>query len=147
MPRMEDCELRTAARTAYQAGNLKEAVRLQCDLVNGSRRDGKIVPWDLQFLGYLLFNAGDVGQALAAFDQYLAVCPDDVEVLANKAYLLLRTQRPDAAIAVLKEALTLKPDHDKSLAMLGDAHVRLGKLDEARAIGLRVLRLRDAAAA
>lgn len=137
-------ELRARAHAAAKSGNLPEALRLQCELVNGSRQANALEPNDLKHLGFLFFNAGDERQSMAAFDQYLAIHPRDVQALGNKAYLLIRAKQPDAAIAVLTLAVEIDPDNDKCVAMLGDAYTQLGQYDQARQFGLRALQMRSA---
>jgi tetratricopeptide (TPR) repeat protein len=138
-------ELRARAHAALKSGNLPEALRLQCDLVNGTRQAEALEPNDLKFLGYLFFNVGDERQSMAAFDQYLALDPHDVQTLGNKAHLLIRARQPDAAIALLTRAIEIDPDNDKCVAMLGDAHTHLRQYDQARDFGLRALEMRSAA--
>jgi hypothetical protein len=118
---------------------------LQCDLVNGSWQAGALEANDLKVLGYLFFNAGDERQSMAAFDQYLAIHPRDVQALGNKAYLLIHARQPDAAITILTRAIEIDPDNDKCVAMLGDAYTQLGQYDQAREFGLRALQMRSAA--
>ncbi|MFN4362203.1 MAG: winged helix-turn-helix domain-containing protein [Hylemonella sp.] len=75
-----------------------------------------------------------MGAALAAVDQALELEPDFAEAVAWRGALLVFTGRPQQALAVLQQALTLAPQDPHRwgvLFWLGKAHLMQGRYEEA----------------
>lgn len=76
---------------------------------------------------------GDFGAAVAAYDEALAIRPDNARVLGWKGYALYRSQAYEAALASLDAAVRIAPanaelHYNRALALW-----RLGRLDAAGA--------------
>src|SRR5262245_18372832 len=117
-------ELRVQALARYRAGDVREATRIQCELVNGPAEQVKSA--DLKLLAFLFFNIGDLKQSLIANDRYLELNPEDIEALSNKAAILKRTRAPGDVIPVLERVLALDPGNENALAMLCELRFRTG---------------------
>lgn len=75
-----------------------------------------------------------MGSALAAVDQALELEPDFAEAVAWRGALLVFTGRPEQALVVLQQALTLAPQDPHRwgvLFWLGKAHLMQGRYEEA----------------
>jgi tetratricopeptide (TPR) repeat protein len=81
--------------------------------------------------GQSLYNLGEAEQALACFDQALALDPHHAEALVRKGMALEKLERLDEAIAQYDRAIAL--DHSLTLAWLqkGAAYTRLDRPAEA----------------
>lgn len=84
------------------------------------------------------FNRGNALQALArheeaiaAYDQLLAIDANDAEALSNRAVSLAALGRHAEALASCEAALALRPDYAGALNNRGNALAALGRLDEA----------------
>ena len=70
--------------------------------------------------GIRLYEAGDYGGALAAFDRSLEVRPDDPETVMNRGVALGRLGRYEEVLASFDQALELLPDdpenHDNGVS-------------------------------
>ena len=60
-------------------------------------------------------------EAIASYDLALALNPDDVEVLNNRASALRDLKRPAEALAIIDQALAIQPDHADTLCNRGIA--------------------------
>jgi tetratricopeptide (TPR) repeat protein len=81
--------------------------------------------------GILLAAAQAYGEAIAAFDQALAVKQDDHGALYNKGTALSALGRNEEAIAAYDQALAIKPDDHEALNNRGTALSALGRNEEA----------------
>jgi tetratricopeptide (TPR) repeat protein len=81
-----------------------------------------------------LFAAGDEhADALVYFERALALRPNYVAALINKAASLRETGQAAAALPLLEQALTLTQGHPQAYAGLAQARHSLGQIDAARA--------------
>ena len=69
--------------------------------------------------------------ALDCFDKALALAPDDIGILTNRANALLSLGRTEEALAAFREILARVPQHPEARLNSGIAHAALGALDEA----------------
>jgi tetratricopeptide (TPR) repeat protein len=74
---------------------------------------------------------GRYEEVIAAYDQALAIKPDDYEALYNKGVALGNLNRYEEAIAVYNQALAIKPDDYEALNNKGIALSNLGRYEEA----------------
>jgi tetratricopeptide (TPR) repeat protein len=83
-----------------------------------------LAPADAQwpyYLGHVYRQRSEPAKAIAAFEQVLAVKPDDVPALVWLGELQLASGKPDAAERPLRRALDLQPRHARAAAALGRA--------------------------
>lgn len=81
--------------------------------------------------GYLLANAGQYAQALAAIEKGLALKPDYHQVIGYKGYALFLRGTHQAALACAEDALALKPDHIPHIALKSVALQALAQQEDA----------------
>jgi tetratricopeptide (TPR) repeat protein len=120
------------------AGHLSEAVRLR------PTHDMAILHW-----GRALLQQGKDQEAMAKFEQALAVNPDSIEAMSNRAYMLQRAGKKDEAIEAYRQALTKCEEgpvaqHGKCgeiARFLGDALGSAGRTDDALAAYTRAVSL------
>ena len=91
--------------------------------------------------GVLEYNAGNFREAIACFDQVLAIKPDYHEALFNKGVALSDLGDKAAAIACFDQVLAIKPDdhealYNKGVALsdLGDKAAEIACYDQALVI-------------
>ena len=92
--------------------------------------------------GVALERLGRPKEALAGYEQALAIDPTHVEALFNRGNALAALKRPEEALASYTEVIRLKPDH--ALAFHNRAVVlqMLGRFDEALASYAEAIRLK-----
>jgi len=84
-------------------------------------------------LGDVYFYLGDYAQSDAAYNEVLAVDPNNINVLNNYAYFLaLRKENLDKAMEMGKKLLELAPDQPNYLDTYGWVLFQANKLKEAR---------------
>ena len=81
--------------------------------------------------GNLLTAAQAYKEAIAAYDQALAIKPDYHEALNNKGLALSALGRKEDAIAAYDQALAIKPDLHEALYAKGNALSALGRKEDA----------------
>ncbi|MEM8503854.1 MAG: tetratricopeptide repeat protein [Cyanobacteria bacterium P01_D01_bin.1] len=81
--------------------------------------------------GIALSALGRKEEAIAAYDQALAIKPDKHEALNNKGVDLSALGRNEAAVAAYDQALAIKPDKHEALYNKGIALSALGRKEEA----------------
>ena len=77
---------------------------------------------------------GHFDAAMKANDRAITLGKDDVRMYASKGYTLLASDRYNEGEAFLLESLERFPDDPEILYPLAKCYIRLGKLDQARAI-------------
>jgi protein O-mannosyl-transferase len=82
-------------------------------------------------LGNLLFQAGQVDEAIIHFQRALQISPDYAEAHNNLAGALLQGGHADAAIAQIRRALAIDPNYAEAHNNLGIALSQSGRMDEA----------------
>ena len=82
-------------------------------------------------LGVLLYEKGQVDQAIIRFRISLAIQPDDAEAEQNLGAALAKKGLLDEAIVRFQKALTIRPNFAEAHRHLGDALLRKDQLDEA----------------
>src|SRR5262249_17505246 len=100
---------------------------------------------DLRDEAFRLYDSGNFGPALPAFDELLKRRPRDLEARARRGNLLLRLHRPGDAVADFDAVIRLIPWSHSAYIDRGIARVMLGDYDRAksdfdRSLGLLALR-------
>ncbi|UTY47286.1 adenylate/guanylate cyclase domain-containing protein [Sinorhizobium fredii] len=84
-------------------------------------------------LGYALHYSGNSEEALACFDQAMALNPYYPDVyLQFQAQAMFQLRRYEEAIGILKQRLVRNPDTDVSRVLLAASYGHLGRFEEAR---------------
>ncbi len=78
-------------------------------------------------------KADDVAGAITQLRQARQENPQDVEIAANLGFALVKANDPNAAQAVLKEALLLNPRRTSTWTPLAEALALSGQMDQAKA--------------
>jgi tetratricopeptide (TPR) repeat protein len=134
-------ELRQAARHAYTAGALDEALARQQALLAA---DVDLVPGDFVFLGLVQHAAGRIEDSIAALRDAEQRFPEAAEIHENLGVVLLLSQQPAAAIEAAERALALGSESPNVLDCLCDAANRIGRTDLAVQYGRQALEAKDA---
>ena len=116
-----------AAVSLHRAGKLADAVKAY----------GRVVPPTAQALSYkgaALFDLGKIKEAVAAYEQAIALDPDFADAHYNLGLALKRLGRLDGAIASYRAAIALKPDLHKAYSNLANILRDQGQLAEAEAL-------------
>jgi Flp pilus assembly protein TadD len=88
-----------------------------------------------------LYNEGSYDEALALLREGLGLYPNSVELHVGMGYARLAREEFAWARRAFEEALVLDPEHEDSLAGLGEVLLRLGQTDAARKSFRRILEL------
>ena len=83
--------------------------------------------------GLALFGQERLSEAVAAYDEALALRPDWTDPLQAKGMALLKAGRLDEALAVLLRVTELAPTDPLAFTSLSMAYVRMERIDEAEA--------------
>jgi predicted TPR repeat methyltransferase len=86
-------------------------------------------------------------EALASFDRALAIEPDFIEALNNRAVMLLQLRRLDEAFATCEAAVRFRPDHAVSWNTRGNALMAMNRYQQAVASYDTALEIEPALAA
>jgi tetratricopeptide (TPR) repeat protein len=78
-----------------------------------------------------LYQQGKLGEAIAVYDQAIALDPDDVSFYVKKARLLILRNRPVEGARVAQQAVDMSPENAQAWAILGMAHDWNGDVAEA----------------
>ncbi|MGO9742445.1 MAG: tetratricopeptide repeat protein [Roseiarcus sp.] len=93
-------------------------------------------------LGKLMFGARRFAEALAAFDEALALRPDEADLLNSRAGALRELGRLADSERAARRALVARPDHAEAALNLGNALFKQGRPAEALAAYERAGELR-----
>lgn len=88
-----------------------------------------------------LYNEGKYDEALAVLREGLAIYPLSVGLHVGVGYARLARDEIAWARRSFEEALVLDADHEDAIAGLGEVLIKLGQLDQARAMFRRTLEL------
>lgn len=103
---------------------------------NGGSPQEKAALWNRLGLSY--FRAGNPAEAAIAFEEGLALAPDDVDILNNLAEMYLQQEKFDRATEFINRALKINPNDTGTLMLLGNAAIQLGDLSTAQMAFQRV---------
>ncbi len=84
------------------------------ELVSECKRRLVRFPDDLEAhsnLGFALHKAGEPGKARQAFQVALSVHPENVDIMANMANMLVETSLPADALPLVEKVCALRPEH------------------------------------
>jgi hypothetical protein len=137
----ESDRLREAAREAYSAGRLDEAIRLQQSV--GTATAAAPLVEDALFLGLLLHGAQRFDAAIAVLRDAANRFPDHAAVDENLGVLLLASGETAASIAACHHAIAQGSDSMNVLDCLADAYSRIGRVEQAIAFGRAALEAKD----
>jgi tetratricopeptide (TPR) repeat protein len=84
--------------------------------------------------GIQAFQEGKLEEAIAAFEQVVALVPDFAEGYYNLGMARLRKGDPDSAVAMMQKAVELKPDLLKAYFGMGQAYIEKGEEEKAAEI-------------
>jgi tetratricopeptide (TPR) repeat protein len=87
-------------------------------------------------------HEGQVSNAVAQFDQALAIMPEYPEAYYNLGRAFLTNHQPDVALECLQKAAALAPDVAQINFTLGETLLQQGRTDAAREYLQKALRLR-----
>jgi len=116
-----------SARVVAQAEALAKRFPLSYELYN--------------ILGVAYAKMDRLNEAVAAYNQALAVKPDCIEALWNLGDAFKRLEERDKSIACFEDAVARRPDGPQSHLHLANALAHFGRLDEAIAAYERALRI------
>jgi tetratricopeptide (TPR) repeat protein len=85
----------------------------------------------LASLGFQHAQAGEKRDALARFDQVIAIKPEDADAHFNRGFLLQELNDHDAAIAAFRAAIAHDADHDRAHYGLALSLIATHRLDDA----------------
>ncbi|WP_051229493.1 hypothetical protein [Paludibacterium yongneupense] len=134
------------ARRLSLGGEHLQAVQRQIEAVNRMQAQGLACIAELKTLGLLFHRLGDAAAAAATFSRLVGVAGDDAQVCGNLGVALLQLGCAAEALPQLRRAAGLEPDAPNWQDGLAHAFSRLGHTEDARAAGMRSLRLKDEAA-
>lgn len=80
--------------------------------------------------------------AVAFFERGIARAPGDLRNHVALAEQLMELNRNDEAIAILERSLQIRPTYRKTLELLGQLYVQVGRRDDAVQCGMRLFGLR-----
>ena len=131
-----------AANTQYELGAARAALDDRAGAIAALRQAvalNREIPLAWRTLGDVLFKAGDMKGADAAYAEHQRACVQDPALKA--AADALAQDRPAEAEARLRAHLSSRPPDPVALQMLGEALGRLDRLAEAQAVLEQSLRL------
>ncbi len=111
----------------YEKGHLEEADRLLLRATGVAPRSAKAYC----NRGVVLQALNRFDEALASYDEAIALNPDNAEVHSNRGNALLELGRFDDAVASYDAALDVNPDNIGALCSRACALIELRRLDEA----------------
>jgi predicted O-linked N-acetylglucosamine transferase (SPINDLY family) len=127
-----------------QRGEKAMNFAVERDAASSSRQDAGIPHSAVALFqeGCNLMQAGKLADAVAAFDQTLAIAPRFAEALTNRGGVLLGLKRAEDALQSLDAALSIAPGIVEAWNNRGNALSALGRYDEAVASYDKVLAAR-----
>ena len=93
--------------------------------------EGETKPQRTRLLAYLLGGAGRYSEAEAAYEEYLAIVPDDVDALISLAALRSEAGDLKAALETYFIARKERPDDVDLITRTAELHIALGQHSEA----------------
>jgi len=112
---------------AAQNGHFLEAIQHLDKLVQLNQQ----VPQVHKDLGYLYRKVAQYDKALVAYNQAIALAPDDLQVYESRGNLLIQLKHPDVALADFDAAIRLKPDYANAHYNRGLALIQLKQITAA----------------
>jgi len=88
-------------------------------------------PTDWVIQGNKYLDEGNYAKAIQAYDEALAIDPENAAALSKKAYALNELGRNDEALRASSKALAINPENTAALYDKGYALYKLGKYNEA----------------
>lgn len=110
---------------AIQAQQFQEAANLCRQVLQQNPQNGKV--WHL--FGVTYYSAGEIKQAIAAYENALKIDPHQPQTHNNLAIALAQSDRPTEALKHYQQAIALAPDYTESYYNLAKTYKTLGNLD------------------
>jgi hypothetical protein len=89
-------------------------------------------PKGQDLLGTVYFRLGLYPRAIQIYENLVAQFPRDISIKINLALAYLKTGQPEPARQVLKDAVSLNPEHKRAWGYLGLALQKLGEFEQAQ---------------
>lgn len=106
----------TAAETPEK---MMASVRAQIEALRQRVEDNPHDPDLLTALGNIYFDAGMAEQALEYYNRVLALEPDNIDVMVDKATMLRAVGQSAAAVRILADVVAAHPGHEQALFNMG----------------------------
>ncbi|MEM6967412.1 MAG: tetratricopeptide repeat protein, partial [Bacteroidota bacterium] len=87
---------------------------------------------DYPLLGEVYFLKGDYAEAVSVYNKYLYKYFEDVKVLLKRGIAFIQISEYQRAVHDFSAVIARQPDAPRALCQRALAHVRLGKLEDAR---------------
>jgi tetratricopeptide (TPR) repeat protein len=137
--------MRLIARTRpLGVAGLLLAVLAQHPTVAGRAGDVRVEAFELLNEGVSAYNRGLYDEAVDKLGRCAAIALNSFRAYYYYGLALSASRRYDDAVEMLEVALDLEPEDLQALVALGNAQLKLGDIDEARAGYARALKLRPA---
>jgi protein O-GlcNAc transferase len=94
-------------------------------------------------LGFALYKGGKFEEAKRAFQAALQVYPDEGDILANMANMLVERSLPEEALPLAERVLKLRPDHVVPWLLKGMCLHQLWRHDEGLAAAVKAVELAE----
>lgn len=130
------------ALVAYQTGDLAGAADLCRDVLAKHDRSDALYFAALHLLATVQFRSGRLTEALASYDEALAVRPQSLDTLRNRANVLGALKRFDEAVADYDRALALRPDFAEAHIDRANVLMQMKRFEEALASYDKALAIR-----
>ena len=140
-------DLLARGTAAVDSGAPDEAVAMLGRLLDSDELEDRWRAKALDWRGFLTVVQGRYEASLMDFDAALALQPDSVEFLIDRARALQQLGRHEDALRDLDHAATVQPDNPLVFTLRGETNQLADRLDEALADAARVLELQPGNAA
>ncbi|MCD8296531.1 MAG: tetratricopeptide repeat protein [Prevotella sp.] len=135
----KDYTLNRIANCYYEEGNYDRALKY----VNQAMALDSTENNYIAFKAEILYGMGKVKDAIAEYDKYLALNPEDGFRYYRRGWFKDICGDDDGAIEDLTISITLYPTYSYTYAARGDVYTRLGKTELAKADYEKVIELED----
>ena len=130
------------AWAAYKTGDLAASAGLCLDILAKHDRNDALYCDAMHLLAAVQFRSGRLAEALASYDEVLAIKPQFADALNNRANTLKALRRLEEALADYDNALKVRPDFVEAFNNRGNALAEIERYDEALASYDRALAIR-----
>jgi tetratricopeptide (TPR) repeat protein len=121
------------AFAAYQTGDLAGAEGLCRDILAKHNRNDAVYFDAIHLLAVVQSRSGRLAEALASYDEALAIRPRFPDALNNRANIFKALKRFDEALAGYDSALAVRPDFVEALSNRGKALMEMSRFEDALA--------------
>jgi predicted TPR repeat methyltransferase len=125
------------AKVLHADGKLVEAAQAYQELIEADPQHYRA----MNNLGTVCEELGDLSGAQKAYMNARAVLPDSPIILYNLAHVMYRQDRFQASVDVLNTVIELDPKNAAAFYNLGNSHLNLKAMDEARSAFRRAIEI------